>query len=176
MLLEGKKRALIMLWAASIIFSMIALRLFYLQLIMHDFYRGRSYDQRLRVITLSPDRGDIFDRSGNVLATTIDSYSIFVVPSAVKEKNRAIEVLSNALKLNRATLLEKINSKKPFVWVKRMIEVPLAAKLMEKDLAGFGFLPEKKRVYPKKKLASQILGFVGTDNQGLSGLELSFEK
>jgi len=172
---KGKARALELLMLYVAILLILLLRLFYLQIIKHNFYQEISYEQRLRLITLSPDRGDIFDRSGNILATTIDSYSIFAVPVSVKEKERTAGILASQLKESKYSMLTKLNSNRPFVWIKRKIEQPIAKALIDKNLAGIGFLSEKKRVYPKKKLASQVLGFVGLDNQGLSGLELSFD-
>lgn len=171
-----KARALQLLSFSVIVFAILIIRLLYLQLIKHDFYVDRSHDQRLRIITLSPDRGDIFDRNGNILATSIKAYSIFAVPAGVQDKNRVSRILSKMLSEKETAISEKLSSNKPFVWIKRKIEEPLARKIMEKNLPGIGFLPEKKRVYPKKKLASQIIGFVGTDNQALSGIELSYDR
>jgi stage V sporulation protein D (sporulation-specific penicillin-binding protein) len=172
----GRTRALSLLSFSIIIFIVLVIRLFYLQLVKHDYYQDRSYDQRLRIITLSPDRGDIFDREGNLLATSINAYSIFAVPASVKDKNRTAEIISRILKTERSAIISKLNSGKPFVWIMRKIEAPQAMKIMENNLPGIKLIQEKKRVYPKKKLASQVLGFVGMDNQGLSGIEISYER
>ena len=171
----SRRRALRGFYFVSAAFLVLVFRLFWLETVRYDFYKEISYDQRLRTIILSPDRGDIYDRSGNVLATSIDSYSVFAVPTAIRDKQSTSAVIGKVLGIPAASVYQKINVNKPFVWVKRKIEVPLAKKLKSKNIPGIGFLTEKKRVYPKNRLAAQILGFVGADNQGLAGLELSFD-
>jgi stage V sporulation protein D (sporulation-specific penicillin-binding protein) len=175
-LLKGRLRASELLFVFIFILAILALRLFYLQLFQHDFYLDRANDQRRRIITLSPDRGDIYDRNGAVLATSIGAFSVFAVPSEVRNKTETADIVAKILKENRAPILKKLNSGKPFVWIMRKIEDPLAKKIIDKKLPGIGMLQEKKRVYPKRKLASQIIGFVGMDNQGLSGIEISFDR
>ena len=172
----GRARATELLFAVTFIFILLAFRLFYLQIIKHEFFLEKANDQRLRIITLSPDRGDIYDRSGSLLATSINAYSVFAVPSEIKNKAETAEIVSKILKEKRSIILQRLNSGKPFVWIIRKIEEPLAWKIKEKKLSGIGILQEKKRVYPKGKLASQIIGFVGMDNQGLSGIEISYDK
>ncbi len=175
-LLKGRLRASELLFVFIFILAILALRLFYLQLFQHDFYLDRANDQRRRIITLSPDRGDIYDRNGAVLATSIGAFSVFAVPSEVRNKTETADIVARILKENRSPILKKLNSGKPFVWIMRKIEDPLAKKIKDKKLPGIGMLQEKKRVYPKRKLASQIIGFVGMDNQGLSGIEISFDR
>jgi len=173
---KGKKRSYKILSIFVFMSLVLVSRLLFIQIVKHSFYVDRSYDQRLRIITLSPDRGDIFDRNGNLLATSINSYSVFAVPASVKDKDKVAGILSKTLGENKYGIFLKLSSNKPFVWIKRKIEEPVVKALMDKKIAGIGFLPEKKRVYPNKKLASQVLGFVGMDNQGLSGIELSYDR
>lgn len=175
-LLKGRSRASELLFVFIFILGILALRLFYLQLIRHDFYLERASEQRRRTITLSPDRGDIYDRNGYVLATSINAFSVGAFPSEVADKPETAGIIARILKVNRSSVLQKLSSNKPFVWIIRKIEVPLAQKIKEKKLSGIELLPEKKRVYPKRKLASQIIGFVGLDNQGLSGIEISCDR
>ena len=172
----GNKRAVGVLFLFILIFILLAARLFYLQVIRHEFFLDKSRDQRVRLIVLSPDRGDIYDRNGDVLATSINAFSVGAFPSDVKNKSGTADIISKILKENRSAILQKLNSGKPFVWIARKIEEPLAQKIKDKKISGIELLAEKKRVYPKKKLASQILGFVGMDNQGLSGIEISYDK
>jgi stage V sporulation protein D (sporulation-specific penicillin-binding protein) len=173
---HGKTRAMGLLFAFIFIFILLAIRLLYLQLIRHEFFLDKSLEQRIRIITLSPDRGDIYDRSGNLLATSINAFSVGAFPSDVKNKSATADMISKILKEKRSVVLQKLNSGKPFVWIARKIEEPLARKIKEKKISGIELLPEKKRVYPKRKLASQIIGFVGMDNQGLSGIEISYDR
>jgi stage V sporulation protein D (sporulation-specific penicillin-binding protein) len=173
---NGRARALWLLVIFILIFILLAIRLVYLQLIEHQFFLNRSLEQRIRIITLSPDRGDICDRNGNVLATSISAFSVGAFPSDIKNKPGTADLLSKILKEKRSGILQKLNSGKPFVWIVRKIEEPLARKIKDKNISGIELLPEKKRVYPKNKLAAQIIGFVGMDNQGMSGIEISYDK
>jgi stage V sporulation protein D (sporulation-specific penicillin-binding protein) len=172
----GRSRALSLIFFFIVIFSLLVLRLIFLQLIMHEFYIEKAKDQRQRTITLAPDRGDIFDRSGNILATSINSFSLVATPADIKDKYSTASIIANTLKINRGEVYNKLISKKPFVWIKRKLEKPIAQKIMDKKLEGLSVREETKRVYPKRKLASQIVGFVGVDNEGLAGLELSFDR
>jgi len=172
----GNRRALELLYFFAALVFVIGIRLLFLQVFEHNYFLEKSMDQRLRFISLSPDRGDIFDRNGNLLATSINAYSVFTVPRNVENKKAVADVLSKQLNMSRYSVMEKLNSEKPFVWIKRKIEEPVAQKLIQKKLPGIGFISEKKRVYPKKRLASSVIGFVGTDNQGLSGIEISYDR
>ena len=170
-----RKRARELLSVSVFLLAVLMLRLFYLQLFKYDFFMDKSHEQRLRIITLSPDRGDIYDRNGNILATSINAFSVFAYPSEIKNKGQSAAALSKILKEKVSTVLQKLNSGKQFVWIKRKIEEPMALMIKSKNIYGVGVLPEMKRVYPKKKLASQVVGFVGVDNQGLSCIEQSYD-
>jgi cell division protein FtsI/penicillin-binding protein 2 len=159
-----------------ILFSILVIgRLYYLQILKHNDFIERAEDQRQRTITLSPDRGDIVDRNGNILATSIDSYSLGARPREIKDVEGVSIFLSKVLKENKASIKEKLSKKSAFVWIKRKFDASVRDKVLSADIKGLEINMEKKRVYPKGTLASQIIGFVGTDNEGLAGLELSFD-
>ena len=77
-----KGRILFIFFGFILLYSIVVGRLFYLQIIKHDFFKVISLEQRLKIVNLSPDRGDIYDRNGSLLATTIDSYSVYAIPSS----------------------------------------------------------------------------------------------
>ena len=139
------RRIFILLLCFVLLFGAAILRLIDLQVIHHDFYQKRSLDQRTRIIDLPSDRGDILDRNGDVLATSIDTYSVF-------------------------------SQAHGFDWVARKLPLAEAEKLKAADPRNLVVLKEKKRIYPKGDLAAQAIGFVGSDNQGLSGAELAWDK
>jgi cell division protein FtsI/penicillin-binding protein 2 len=170
-----RKRARELLSVSIFLLAVLMLRLFYIQIFRYEFFIDRSQEQRLRTITLYPDRGDIYDRNGNILATSINAYSVFAYPSEIRNKRQAAITLSGILHEKQSMIFQRINSDKPFVWIKRKIEEPVAAKIKSQNIYGIGLLQERKRVYPKRKLASQVVGFVGVDNQGLSGIEISYD-
>ena len=134
------------LFVILLLFSLIVvIRLFVLQIIQHSFYQERSSEQRTRVINLAANRGDILDRNGEILATSVDTVSVFT-------------------------------QEKGFAWLARKLPRTEAEKLKAEDPKNYVILKEKKRVYPKGKMAAQTIGFVGSDNQGLSGAEIALDK
>ena len=160
------------LWLLALLFLIVTLilliRLFDLQIIHYRFYKERAQEQRRRVISLAADRGDITDRRGHLLASSLDSYSLYVNPREFTSN----EVLSKLL----GEPTGPFDRRKLFAWVKRKVGEDLYKKIKAAEIPGIYFLTEKRRVYPKGHLASQILGFVGLDNEGLSGVELAYER
>src|SRR3989339_117131 len=162
-----KKRLTFFLIFVVISFFIILIRLVDIQIIHHSFYKKKAESQRRRIIPIATDRGDIYDRNGELLATSIDVKSIYVNPKEFV----AYSKLENALDIT----LPRFSKKRLFAWVKRKVDSKTVQKIENLNLPGFYFLDEKKRIYPKGSLASQVLGFVGVDNEGLSGVELSME-
>ncbi|MBU0686948.1 MAG: penicillin-binding protein 2 [Candidatus Margulisbacteria bacterium] len=160
----------------AVCFLIAAGRLFELQIVHFGFYRDRVEDQRQRVITLASPRGDIYDRNGELLATTVDSYSLFVIPREVASGEVAVNFISNQLDLKKKEVQARLFSNKSFVWLKRKIDDKTAKIILDQNFKGIHALKEKKRIYPKGHLASTVLGFVGMDNQGLAGIELSYDQ
>jgi len=153
---------------------LLLLRIGYLQIIEHDFFKAKSTIQLKRLIKLYPHRGFIFDRNMGPLALTKSSYSVFIVPE--KMDTKIIQELCSVLNLDIQEWTEKIqNSKSNFLWLKRQLSTEEYKQLKSKNLNHVGFIKTEKRVYPKADFASHILGFVGIDNQGLGGLEHKFD-
>ncbi|MBI5699741.1 stage V sporulation protein D [Candidatus Saganbacteria bacterium] len=163
---KGRLQALIYLLA--VLALILLARLIELQLFHHDFYKQKAEDQRRRIINLAAERGDIYDRRGHVLATTLDTFSVAVNPRIFSSPEALSKLLGEPV--------GALSKKRAFSWVKRKIAVELAAKLRSAKIAGVLLLPDKKRVYPKGRLAAQILGFTGLDNEGLSGVELAWDR
>jgi len=163
-----KDRTYLLLILFLILSLIILIRLIILQIFEHERLKGMAERQRTRIITLAADRGDILDRNGRILATSLAAFSIYVNPREFKD----VSALSNLL----GKKVGPFDGKKLFAWVVRKIEKGLAQKVEDGKIPGVYILPEKKRVYPKGRLASQVIGFCGMDNEGLSGLELSYDK
>ncbi|MCX5749998.1 MAG: penicillin-binding protein 2 [Candidatus Saganbacteria bacterium] len=168
------KRAVYLLMAFIFFFLCIAAKLSYLQLFRHADFEEMSLDQHMRIIELSPDRGDICDRNGNILATSVDRWSVYVRPKAIKDKGAIIRQLSEIFPEEKALISAKMNGTANF-WLKRKADKIFSDKVRALGCTGIDITMEKKRIYPKGKLASQLIGFAGLDNQGLSGIEIGFE-
>lgn len=164
----SKRRLDILKICISLVFVIIIFRLVDIQIINYSFYKKKAESQHRRIIPLAAPRGDIYDRNGRLLATSIDTVSIYINPKEFRD----YDILSKLL----GKKVEKESEKRLFAWVKRKVGLQLAKKIQDLKIKGVYFIPEKKRIYPKGRLASQIVGFVGLDNEGLSGIELGMDE
>ena len=146
-------------------------RLFFLQVVNHDVLVAQSAKQYAATTKIFYGRGSIFDRNQNELALNIEVESVYVTPSEIQDKKQSAKTLAAHLDLEPDKLLKKISSQKNFVWIKRKCDLEEIRELRQLDLPGVGFISEQKRFYPKRELAANVIGFVGMDNQGLSGVE-----
>lgn len=176
----------IMLIMAVGLLSIAAVRLTKIMIIDGDFYQEKASEQQLYDTELSPVRGDIYDKNMNVLATSATVWTVYVTPNTIREElddaqiNTLADGLSSILELDRATVLEQCNKSSSYVIVKKKVEQNKAdevrAFISENKFGSVVGLDEStKRYYPNDTLASVVLGFVGDDNQGLSGIEAYYE-
>ena len=170
---------------------MILLRLVWLQVVEHAHYRTRAEHQHTVVMPIEPIRGELRDRRGGSLAISLKVESLFCTPPAFypdyragkgdavsnwgePDRDAALKVaaaLAPRLELSRASVLEKLLRKKPFVWIERQLPTSKAAVIRDLKLDGVDFLPESKRQYPRGSLACQIVGFTNLDGVGQLGIE-----
>ena len=156
--------------------ALIGLRLYQLQVVDHLRYVHKAHQQQQRVVRLDPPRGTIFDAAGRELAVSVEVDSAYAVPSEIGDRAAAARAIAAACPgLDAGRLEALLGEDREFVWVARKLDPPVAAALRRLHLAGIHFVPESKRYYPMRDLASQVLGYVGTDNHGLAGLELIYD-
>lgn len=128
-------------------------------------------------LTYQPQRADIVDRNGLVLATNIETFSLYADPVKVLDATAATKKLLEFLpELNKNRLISELKSSKRFVWIKRRLTPRQASDLNALGLPGFFFVAEEERVYPLGPLFSHVVGFVDTDGKGLAGAERYFEE
>ena len=121
-------------------------------------------------------RGTIFDRNGNELATNLVVESVFVVPQEVRDRKYTSRVLASALGQNYDRVYKEVSSNKQFAWIKRKASTDEIIHLKKAALSGVRFRSEQKRFYPKRELAANVIGFVGTDDYGLAGIEQTYQE
>ena len=139
-------------------------------------YAAMAEKQRLRTITLTAPRGTISDRSGHPLAVTVDARDVYADPREVVDPAAAAAALAKVLGGDPAALQRKLStSDTPFVYLQRGVTPQIGSKVIDLGLAGIGTLPTTRRTYPDGTLAANMLGFVGTDGNGLAGLEYTFD-
>ncbi len=170
--------------ALFFIFWTVALgtRLLWLQVIRHGDFVERAARQQQRTFEVAPRRGVLYDRNLKELAMTVLVDSIYAVPSELGE-NRAstAEILAKIVHDDRDNftsehqMLARFNASRNFAWVARRVDAETATRVREMNLKGVYFQKEFKRFYPSNDLAAQVLGYVGTDDTGLGGLEREFD-
>jgi cell division protein FtsI/penicillin-binding protein 2 len=153
----------------------ICLRLVYLQIFCYGDFERRAQHQQQRSFDLSPKRGVIYDRAGRELAMSIQVDSAFVVPSETPDLGNIISLITRITKDDPRAVLADCSAHK-FCWVARKADAEVIERIRSLNLQGIHFQKEAKRFYPKRELAAQVLGYVGTDDQGLSGLERQFNQ
>jgi cell division protein FtsI (penicillin-binding protein 3) len=160
----------------GLVFALIGARLVDVQARNRSHYAQIGLDQRVRVVSLAADRGSIFDRNGNDLAVSASRQSIWADPRHIADPSAYAAKLAPIVGLDAAPLTVTLGQKDhAFVYIARKVENSVVRAVRALDLPAIGFVPETKRYYPSGALAAPVLGFVGTDNQGLSGLEAGSE-
>ncbi|MDX2440233.1 MAG: penicillin-binding transpeptidase domain-containing protein, partial [Desulfobacterales bacterium] len=158
-----------------ILFTTISARAVYLQVFCGPWLAQKASDQYERSFELAGKRGTIFDTNFAKMAVSNLATSIAAYPKEIKNSRKSAKVLSRILKINRKVLEEKLICKKPFVWIKRQSSPNETKAVKALKLQGIGFIPEYNRFYPNKTLAAQVLGFTGTDGNGLEGIEFYYD-
>jgi len=153
----------------------IGARLVQLQVHQHDELASRARNQQLSSIETAATRGQVLDRQGRELARSLDTESFFADPSEIKNADATAMRIASITGQDRLELARRLNdaqaSDKRFVWIVRRVEMERATKLDKLELEGVYSRREPKRYYPNDSLAAHVLGFVGTDEIGLSGVE-----
>src|SRR6266436_5031019 len=150
-------------------------RLGYLQLFLHTGYMARAHRQQQRVIEITPKRGAIYDRNMHPLAMSIPVDSAFAVPSELGDAQLAARLLSGVLGIPREVLEARLESSHSFVWIARKLPPDKKEVVEALNLKGVYFQKENQRIYPKRDLASHVLGFVDLDEKGLGGIEYQLD-
>jgi cell division protein FtsI (penicillin-binding protein 3) len=168
-------RILILAGLALLWMTGISGRLAYLQLARHAEYMSRAMRQQRRTLDITPKRGSIYDRNMHPLAMSVPVQSAFAVPSEVKDVGMATRLLSGVLAIPQDVLREKLESGATFVWVQRKLPPEKVQAIEALNLKGIYFQEENQRYYPKRDMASHVLGFVDVDDKGLGGIEHEYD-
>lgn len=186
-----KRMITVVLLITLIMFTVSGVQLTNIMIVKGDFYKEKASQQQLYDTETTALRGDIYDCNMNLLATSATVWNVYVTPNDFKSaydndkqrmetaKSKIATGLSEILDLKSDDLLDDLNQKSSYVIIKRNIEKQLADKVRKFISDGkfgdvIGLDESSKRYYPNDSLASTVLGFVGSDNQGLYGVELSY--
>jgi len=170
-------RIKIVLLFIIIMFLIIVLRVFYIQVFDYKKLNKYASDLWSRNLPIKADRGLIYDRNGVVLADNVTTSSLVVVPNQIKNKEEVAKKLAEILNVNYEDMYKHISKKTSIERVHpegRRLPYEIADKIKDLKLNGVYLVKESKRKYPFDTYMSHTLGFVGIDNQGLSGIELTY--
>ena len=163
----------------TIVLIIAIVRVFYIQVFAYDKLSTLAESLWSRELPISADRGEIVDRNGVVLATNITTTSLVVIPNQIVDKEDAAKKLSDILGSDYEDMLEHLSKKTSIERVHpegRQLDYETAEAIDALKLDGVYLVKESKRYYPYDDLLSHVLGYVGIDNQGLSGLELYYDE
>jgi cell division protein FtsI (penicillin-binding protein 3) len=164
----------IVFWAVA-----IQVRLVQLQVVDHADLAARADRQQLRTVAAPAKRAEIVDRNGHVLASSVAADTIYAVPSEIGDAAAAARSLCRALgdcdKKDERTLADRLEGNKAFAYVRRQVSPEQAGRVAALKMGGIGFVKESRRFYPNRELAAHLLGYVGIDNAGLSGIEAVYD-
>jgi stage V sporulation protein D (sporulation-specific penicillin-binding protein) len=187
---DKKSRLIFILSGIFLIYILLVSRMFYIMVVKGSEYKAMAVKQRTDEIPLTPKRGNILDRNGQVLAFSADVYRIDADPSilqaAISKKNLSIDSLSTnlskLLNMDSNDILQKLNSKDSagdplkFISLKRQVEKTTADSVKALKLSGLIVSQDTKRYYPNKNFMAQVLGLTNISGNGISGVESSYDK
>ena len=150
-------------------------RLGYLMLLRADYYSEKAQDLHERERSIKAARGKILDCNGKVLADNKTVCTISVIHGQIKEPEKVIDVLTEELGLERNQVKKRVEKNSYIERIKTNVDKQTGDKIREYDLAGVKVDEDYKRNYPYGNLACKVLGFTGSDNQGIVGLEVKYE-
>jgi len=151
-------------------------RAFQLQVLSGESLKAKADRQHTRVLKLQTERGRILDRNGSVLAASLMVDSVYADPSRIKNRAKVSARLSSILGLNKRKILERLSRYERFCWIARKISPGQSSAIKALNFDGVHLIKEPKRFYANRGSAGHVLGFVGMDSDGLSGLELKYNK
>ncbi len=174
-----KKRIRFRIYVVALFFliclGIVLARAYQLQILKKDRLNSIARNGYVGTTKLPSQRGTIYDRRGRELALSVATGSIYAHPKQVKDKVKTARQLARILKQRQNKILRLLKSERPFVWIERRIPPDRAKRVKAAKLKGVGVTSETKRYYPGKESGAHLIGFVGTDNQGLEGLEKKFD-
>lgn len=172
---HGRERHGLVLVLISLGLLAVGVRLIYLQVYAAPAYAEKAQAQRTRDIEIAPKRGTIYDREGDPLAVSREARTIYASPRFVTDATSTAEALAHVLGGDTDEYAERLQKDSGFAYIARKVEVEQAEEIEALGLSGIGILKDSRRTYPSGELAAQVLGFVGTDGEGLWGLEQYYD-
>jgi cell division protein FtsI/penicillin-binding protein 2 len=174
---QANRRIRLLIAVFAVIFLAAFGRVAWLQAVKAHALDRIATSQHREERSVPARRGTIYDRTGRLLAFGERATTVYANPRQIVDARAAAIVAGRALELEPGDLFELLSDRsKGFVYLARQADPEKAEELKSKEIPGIGFYPEERRVYPQKSVASEVVGYAGTENTGLSGLELQLDK
>lgn len=173
------KRTKLILILIVCLFLVIILKVFYIQVISYNKLNSKARGVWSRNLPLEANRGDIYDINGKTLASNITTTSLVLIPNQISDKKKTASALARILNVSYDKMYAHVSKKTSIERVHpegRRLSYDIADKINSLKLSGVYLVKEAKRYYPYSTFMSHTLGYVGIDNQGLGGLELTYNK
>ena len=164
---------------SSTLLLFVLIKVFYIEVIEYNKLYDLANELWSRNLTVQADRGKILDRNGKVIVDNITTVGLYLVPTQIKDKEKVSTELSKILNVSYEEMYKHVSKKTSIERVHpegRNLTHEIADKIEALNFDGVYLLKESKRNYPYKEVLSHVIGYTGIDNQGLSGLELKYDK
>lgn len=166
------ERRIGLLFAGFLIaFLLVVCRAFWLQGVEASTLSSQALDQQTQTVMVPGLRGAILDRNGTRLASSEDAATIVTTPYLVKKKQKAAALLAPILKEKEGVVLKALSSESGFAYLAKDVDLSTATKIEKLGIEGIEQIPGSRRTYPQGEMAGQVIGVVGSENQGLTGVE-----
>ena len=154
----------------------LMIRIGYIMIFESSYYEGKAKEIQERERIISGIRGDILDRNGNVIAVNETAYNISVIHNQISDEEKVIEVLSGELGIDEEKVRKRVEKVSSIEKIKNNVSKEMGEKILSYNLAGVKVDESSIRYYPNNELFSKVIGFAGSDGQGVVGLETVYDK
>ena len=178
-LVSMRKRIAFLFLCVCAFLTVLIIRLAVVQLGQGPELAKKAAETHFRGVPVAPKRGNIEDRQGNVLATSVSSETVYAIPAEVRQSGRTAEIaqkLAQVLGQPVDEITQRITKRSALEYVQKRVSPEVAQTVRAMNLPGVGITEDSQRYYPNGPLAAHIIGFAGIDNQGLEGIELTRDK
>jgi cell division protein FtsI/penicillin-binding protein 2 len=177
---SSRTRCALVCLGFTAIFSIFSVRLIYLQMVKHDEYAERAAEKNVERKVIFAERGAIFDSNNEILAHNVPVERVVADATHFNDAAAMVDLLSNALKIPRSELAEKLEGDRRYIVIKHEVSQNVADTLREKlhaqNLRGISFEHEATRVYPNGPMLCHVIGFTDIDHNGIQGVEASMDQ
>lgn len=171
-----KNRLRFVLGVVVMIVLALSVRLFYLQVYNNEELKKGALEQWTKGISIKSNRGIIYDRKGKKLAVSVTAYTIWATPADIKDAQNTAKSIAEILEMDEEEVYNKITKNTSVEKIKQWVSREEALELRKLGIRGLTIVDDSKRYYPYGNFASYILGFTDIDNNGLDGVEKTFDK